>query len=161
MSKTKTFYYADSCVFIAYFNNESDRADICNDLFTEVVNNPSVQLITSVHTLVEVAHVKAEKDHGRADPSALELIEAVWTNTRLLEIAEYSEHIARLARDVRRGGLSDGRSLKPSDAVHLATAKFVRAERFFTYDTKLDAYESWFGQPITRPSPLQSMLRGF
>lgn len=158
MAKARTLIYADSCVFTAYFNDEPGRASVCDSVFSEIVKSSTHRLVTSVHSLVEVAYLQAERKNRQLQPKALEKIDLLWANSALLEIVEYSEHIARQARELMRLGIASNRSLKPSDAIHLATAKFVNAERLFTYDTQLSSYSAWTGVPSSEPVPVQHRM---
>ena len=59
-----------------------------------------------------------------------------------------------------RAAMELGLSLKPPDAIHLATAVHSGAVRFHTYDGKLSSYSGATGLLITEPDPLQPQLPG-
>jgi predicted nucleic acid-binding protein len=132
-----SYIYADSCVFLAYLNNQPVQAEVCDQLFEAVSRDRERKLLTSTHSLVEVAYVDSEKKSARLAPDTLERIDALWMDNNLLEIDEYSEVIARAARSMMRSAILKQRSLKPSDAVHLATAAHRGVQEFFTYDRQL------------------------
>lgn len=111
MAKARTLIYADSCVFTAYFNDEPGRASVCDSVFSEIVKSSTHRLVTSVHSLVEVAYLQAERKNRQLQPKALVKIDLLWANSALLEIVEYSEHIARQAAQHPKASRSQERGL--------------------------------------------------
>jgi predicted nucleic acid-binding protein len=77
----------------------------------------------------------------------------------LAKMIEISRFVARDARDLIRtvvalpAGQSfpKGISLKPLDAMHLASAKRRGLKEFHTYDTGLYKFDGIFGMKIIRP----------
>lgn len=89
-------------MFLAFLNNEPERADICDQLFENVSRDPNQKLLTSTHSLVEVAFIESERTEWVLSDDTEERMDALWSDTNLLENEEYSEIIARGARTLIR-----------------------------------------------------------
>ncbi len=158
MGKIK-YRYCDSCVFLAYFNNEPDRAPILNQLFRIIEDDPETKLITSTFTIAEVTHTQREYSQRRLNPEIERQLDEFWANDDLLEIVDFHEMIAKEARRLVRFAVSKGFGLKPPDATHLATAKLIGVLDFLTYDD-LRRYSEEVGFPIVIPYVEQPQLPG-
>lgn len=157
MPKIK-YSYVDSCVFLAYFNNQPGRADILEQLFDEITRDNERKLVTSVLSIVEVANVAYEKERQKLDPDFEQKLEIFWSNTTLVEFVDIYEAVARSARTLMRRGIPLGYSLRGADALHLASAQAVEVSEFLTYDDKLKRYSEWMKFEIVEPSVHQPRL---
>jgi predicted nucleic acid-binding protein len=144
------YIYCDSCVFLAYFNGEIGRVDVLESLFTQIKQDKTKKLITSVLTIAEVTHTSREKKTQKLQIGIENRLDAFWADDDLLELTEVNEWIAREARRLLRLAITEGFGLKPPDAIHLATAQLVKAEKLITYDD-LGRYARWVGYPIAKP----------
>ena len=54
-----------------------------------------------------------------------------------------------------RQAMTQGWSLKPADAIHLASAQSLGIEEFYTYDDKLPRYGTMIGCKICEPYIIQ------
>ena len=128
-SKTIPFHYWDSNTFINVIQGNDPGGGGALRTLVKHVSEGKLLLATSTYTLAEV--VKPLKHQGVLSLSDEEKIVNVfkWGNIRLYELTRL---IAERARQLQWKS-----SLKPADAVHLATAEYAEVIRFETYDDKL------------------------
>ncbi len=151
--------YWDACVFISYLNDDPERAPTIEALLAESSDpEHSREVVTSTYTLVEVAFAVHEKQDQALDPQTEEQIDALWTDRFAVKLIDFHEGVARDARTLIRGALAEGYSLKPGDAVHLATARSIGATEFHTYSKDLVKYSEVAGFPITEPYGAQEAI---
>src|SRR3984885_3410939 len=129
--------YWDACVFLAWLNNEPDRAAVVDSLLRSA-GAREMEIVTSVLSVTEVAHVAAEKKSGILSSAALTRIERLWEPPSPIRLVEVHRLIATDARDLMRQVTPEGRVLKAPDAIHLCTAKWAGCDEFLTYDPKLE-----------------------
>lgn len=60
--------YWDSCVFLAYINEEPGRVDTVDEILDEISDNKDDKIITSVESIVEASFGAVEKSQGVLDP---------------------------------------------------------------------------------------------
>ncbi len=82
----------------------------------------------------------------------------MWEPGSPIGVVEFYELIAEDARDLIRVGLAEKWGLKPMDAIHLATARRMNANRFHTYDGDLTKYGDVIGIPVEEPIADAPML---
>ena len=152
------YVYGDSSIFISYLNEVPERINVLEALFDEISRDNERKLITSVFTKIEVANLSIEKKVWRQDEEAEGRIDALWNDDSLVEIVEMHNQIALTARDFMRRGIDSGWSLKPADALHLASAQWVSVSEFFSYDNGFDKYSDMTGLTINRPYVQQGEL---
>lgn len=150
--------YVDSCVYLAYVNEEADKMIDIDALFAEAQRG-EIEMWTSVVTIAEVAFAKAEQDGAAPDPATLAKIDSLWTPPAPTRIVEFYDLIAEDARDIIRLALPDGRkSLKPMDAIHVATARRWDIPTVYTYDENMIAWGATLNLDIRHPIPLRPVL---
>jgi predicted nucleic acid-binding protein len=160
MPETRESIYWDACLFLAYVNNEEDRVSLLEDLLDSDTN----EIYTSAISHVEVAFAASEKEQKALDLKIEERIGSLWSDTNAVESIEYHEEIGQLAKGLMREAITSGWSLKPLDAIHLATAQWllnegIEIQEFHTYDLqRLKKYESLVGFRIVEPHTLQSKM---
>ena len=98
------------------------------------------QIVTSVLSITEVAFAKIEQDQKALDPEVERKIDKLWQVGAPIKIVEMYELIAVRAKHLMRTAVEKGWSLKPADAIHLATADQLKVAEFHTYDEGLDKF---------------------
>jgi predicted nucleic acid-binding protein len=149
--------YWDSCVFLAWINNEPERAGVVDSLLRSA-RAGEFEIITSVISVTEVALAAEEKQSGTLSQTALLRIDRLCGPPSPVKLVEVSRLIATGARDLMRQAAPDGLSLKPPDAIHLSTAPRAHCDEFLTYDPKLQKYAGLIAvsvkQPVSAALPL-------
>ncbi len=151
------YVYCDSCIFLAYFNQEAARIEILNQLFDEIQKDNDRKIITSVLSIAEAYKVNIETKRLQSDLEAK--LDTFWGDTSLIEFIDIYEQISRQARTLMRRAIPLGYRLKPADAIHLASAQAVEVAEFFTYDD-LGKFEKLTGFRILEPYVIQAQLPG-
>jgi predicted nucleic acid-binding protein len=149
--------YLDSCVYLYYLEDDPDRAPVIGELFSRQ-RTGEIRIITSVITQVEVAFDSNEKESGTLDQAVAGRIDELWAPGSPTEIIELEELIARRARRLVRYGVTEEWSLKPHDAIHLATAAEYGASEVYTYDERWPKFSGHIGAKICEPYNAQETL---
>lgn len=144
--------YWDACVLLSFIEDDPDRAPLIGAMMREAMNG-DYELYTSVLSITEVAFATAEKKSAKLDAETLADIDNLWTPPSPLTIVELYPQIANLARGLVRQAVARKWSLKPPDAIHLATAKQIGAATFNTYDGKLKRWAQDFDFEVSEPAP--------
>jgi predicted nucleic acid-binding protein len=112
--------YLDANVLLAYVGGEENRVEVVEQILSDAAEG-KVSLVTSTLSIVEVAYAAGEVaiDGGEETEDA---IDALWTPASPILLVEPSVAVMRRARGLLRQAKAMSRSLKPADAVHLATA---------------------------------------
>ena len=147
--------YWDANVFLSYINGDADRLPDIDALLAN--SGAEFQIVTSALSIVEVAFGKLEQDGRALDEETERKINALWEPPSPIRLAEFYPLLAHEARALIRQAIPRGWSLKPADAMHLATARRVAATAFHTYDD-LARYRDLIGIPIEVPRPAQPEL---
>ena len=164
MPETPKLIYWDSNVFLSYVNELSDRMPVLDVLFeTSSRVAGSVKIHTSTLTQVEVAFAASEQVQQVLDPQIEGRLNALWADPEAIVSVEYHAAIGQVARSLIRSAITEGWSLKPLDAVHLATAQWLSnsglaLEEFHTYDKGLEKFESFLNFTICEPRAEQPRM---
>lgn len=145
--------YFDACVLLAYIGNEAGRADVVEALLEDGRKN-QIQIVTSVLTITEVAFGAQERDAGLT-PDGEAKIDTLWQPASPITLVDVSEATTRAARGLIREAKSKGAArVRPFDALHLASARLVGVEEFFTYEeTKTrNGWTELTGLTVSEPS---------
>lgn len=145
------YTYCDANIFLAYFNAESGRVQVLDQLFEEVQKDSQRKIATSVISITEVSHLAEEKRRSKLDPKTDAAFESFWSDSSLIEFVDFNELVARQARDFIRAAINQGYALKTNDAIHLISAKFAGVTECFTYDIKLHKFTGMLGFDIKPP----------
>ncbi len=149
--------YWDACVFLSYVNEYADRVPDIEGLLAEAKRG-DIEIITSTASIVEVAFGAAEQAQRTLSEETEAKINRLWEPASPIIMVEFHTLIAQAAQQLMRGGVPEGWSLKPIDAVHLATARRMAADAFHTYDGALRKWAATVGYPIGQPNPTSPRL---
>lgn len=150
--------YWDSCVLLSYINAIPARLPTIEELL-RLSRAGEVELISSVLSQVEVAFAASEKRGQALDPEVEEQIIELWAPGSPITPVEFFELIADRARGLMRQAITQGwGSLKPADAIHLATAQQLEVDEFHTYDGDLHKWDGHAGFPVRGPQTVQGQL---
>ena len=164
MPETPKLIYWDSNVFLSYMNELSDRMPVLDVLFeTSSRVAGSVKIHTSTLTQVEVAFAASEQTQQVLDPQVEQALNDLWADQEVVVTVEYHTGIGQIAKSLIRDAITRGWSLKPLDAVHLATAQWLSIsglalEEFHTYDKGLEKFESFLNFTICEPRAEQPRM---
>lgn len=150
--------YWDSCVFLSYLDAIPERMPTLDALLYRAQTDSQLEIVTSTVSVVEVAFATDERGKDQLRAEELEKIEAFWADSSAFRLAEFHRLIATDARGLIRAAVAQGLSLKPMDAVHLATAQRLGVQDFHTYDERLFRFDRLFNFPIRHPFTEQLRL---
>ena len=159
MPDTPTILYWDSCAFLSYVNEYPDRISTL-DALLESSASGAIELYTSTISHVEVAFGATEQLRRRLDPKVEQQISSLWSDPNVVVSVEYHDGIGQSARDLIREAVTRGWSLKPLDAIHLATAQWlssvgIEIDEYNSYDTRLFKYAPLVAFSVCEPHTLQ------
>lgn len=122
--------YWDSSVFVAFFNDEAGRADTIETLLNEAKDG-KITIITSAFACVEVLKLKDQKALTKESEQMI----SDFFQYPFIKIVDATRGVCEAARHL----IWKHSSLKPKDAVHLASAlAYVEREYLdvlFSYDS--------------------------
>jgi predicted nucleic acid-binding protein len=143
--------YWDSNVFLSAINATKDRLPVIEAILDDC-DHGDVEIYTSVLSITEVAFADSEKSQRRLSPETEARIDKLWMPPSPIRLEEISQHIANEAKGLMRQAVLHGWSLKPPDAIHLASAKRRLVDEFHTYDTeRLAKFSNIVRYPIVQP----------
>ncbi len=162
MPDISSIIYWDSCVFLSYVNEYPDRIQTLEALLERSASG-EIDLYTSEISSVEVAFAASEQKRRRLDPESERRIDSLWGDSNVIVSVEYHRAIGQIARELMREAITRRWSLKPLDAIHLATAQWLSntgivVDEFQTYDN-LSRYAAVVDFGICEPhTPQPRML---
>ena len=143
-------YYWDACVWLNYINSVSSHIAILDGLLAES-SSGTIRLYTSAISRIEVAFAESERIKGTLDATVEAGIDSLWEDRFAVEVVEFYSDLWREARGLIRDSITNNWSLKPLDAMHLASAKKLGVDEFHTYDDRLLKLSGLVGLPILEP----------
>ena len=147
--------YWDANVLLSYLNGLPDRLPTIDELVRQA-RAGEIELLTSAVSRVEVAFAEAEKDQQALDEATEARIDNLWTPPSPIKTVEFYDLIGDGARALMRQGISQGwGSLKPMDAIHLATAQRLNVAELQTYCERLLKWSGNLGFPVVEPQTAQ------
>ena len=163
MPDTSSIIYWDSCVFLSYVNEYRERIPTIEALLERSARG-EIQLYTSEISRVEVAFAASEQKRRRLDSAMEQRIDSLWADSNVVVLVECHGAVGQVARDLMREAITRSWSLKPLDAIHLATAQWlssvgVGVSEFQTYDGRLSRHAPIVGFDVREPhTPQPRML---
>ena len=148
--KVKKRFYWDANVFLSAINANADRLPVIEAILDDCDSGDS-EVFTSMLSITEVAFSEAEQESRLLDDQTEDKIDKIWLPPSPVKLIEIHGFVLWDAKDLMRTSIRKGWSLKPADAIHLATAKRVKVDEIHTYDSSLDKYVEILGCTITRP----------
>ena len=150
-----TYVYWDANPFLSYVNEYPGRMPTL-DALLDSASSGGIKIYTSALSQVEVAFAASEQKQRVLEPREEQNIDAFWSAPDVIEVVEYHDGIGRQARALIREAIPKGWSLKPIDAIHLATAQWLvlagfGVDEFHTYDRSLDKYAALVGFKVCEP----------
>jgi len=144
--------YFDADVFLSYVNDDADRVPTIEALLDEGRGaSPAIEIFTSELSIVEVAFGAVEQTHKALDAETEGRIDGLWMPGSPVRLVEYYRLIGDDARSLMRLAITKGWSLKPMDAMHLATARRIGVTEFYTYDERLYKFDNDVGLKVCKP----------
>ncbi len=136
MAKSRQLFYWDSDVFIAYLSREPSRIVTLETIVADIENSDDKKkIVTSEIAKVEVAFAAYERATRTLDAAFEQRLDDLWADDAVVELVEFHDQIAKQARTFIRQSIASGvKTLKPKDAIHLATAQWVGVYEFHTYN---------------------------
>ncbi len=156
MPEFKRSVYWDSCAFLSFIEETDGRVESLRAVMEEAIKR-EVALYTSAISITEVAFVAAEHSGG-LDEDTEQKIDKLWHPSSPVQVVEYTQLIAIQARQLLRQKLDLGISLKPMDAIHIATALRAQVDELHTYDDRMKKWREHTGIRIVEPAPVQMLL---
>lgn len=162
MPNAATEIYWDSDCFLSYLNAVPERIAVVETLLESSARG-EVNLYTSAVSQVEVAFGVWEREQQSLDPDVERRLDDLWADAKVVTVIEYHNRILLTARRMIRDAVAQNWSLKPMDAIHLATARWLQSEgravdEFHTYDQSLFNYADICGFQIREPYIEQPIL---
>ena len=147
---------------MSYIDAVPGRIEVLDSLLEDCAKG-LVALYTSDISRVEVAFAASEKAQRVLDPEIERQIDGLWSDSQIFTMVEFHSDIAGEARALMRHAMTNGWSLKPLDAMHLATGVWlpkagITIDEFHTYDRSLDKYGAIVGFKIAEPTVINPML---
>ncbi len=158
MGEVPSLFYWDANIFLSYINQVPERTPDLDALFEEA-RDGAIEIMSSTLSIVEVAFAAEEQLGGPLSEEIEDGIESLWHVPSPVKLVEFSTLIARRARRLIRRAREQGWSLKPADAIHLATAEQMAVDEFHTYEKiKLDKFGPICGFSVREPLAQQPQL---
>ncbi len=129
--------YWDADVFLSYINGNPTRMPTLEAILQSIGDNDYEKIVTSTISKVEVAWAAIEQLSRSLNPEEETRIDNLWDDSSVVELVDFNDDIALKARELMRKGMEvGGKKLRTNDAIHLASAIWVNATEFNTYNEK-------------------------
>ena len=132
--------------FLAYLRGESGRLELCRDVLREAERG-NVRIVTSALTLAEVLNLRGHEPL----PKQIRKTVTDFLKHDYIVVRNVTTRVAELARD-----LVWDQSVKPKDAIHVATDLDAKVPMLNTFDDGLKSKNGRIGSPalvIVEPQP--------
>lgn len=136
MASEPRLSYWDANLFIHYAAKSPQWIETLDALVSEA-RSGDLKIATSAFSVVEAAFTPKEKQDAVLTPEVERAFAAMFDDFAMVRVVEFDRQIAQAAHDLMRSVLTHGRSLKPGDAIHVATAQVVNANVLYSTDESL------------------------
>ena len=149
--------YWDANNFLSYINEHPERVALLESLLSlSSHRDAQIKIYTSTLSHVEVAFSASEQNNQALDPEQERRIDDLWNDPSAVVSVEVHQDIIDRARSLIRESITRGWSLKPADAIHIATAQWlsrsgVAIAEFHTYDDRLCKFSEIVEFEIVEP----------
>ena len=147
---TVEIIYWDSDCFLGHFQAEAGKAEKCDGVLQRAERG-EVLIVTSTLTLAEVLWMRGGP---RLSREKAELVQKFFRRS-YIRVYNVSRKLAEAAQV-----LVWDNSIKPKDAIHVATAIHLRAEALETFDIDLIGKSGTVGKPLLLIREPQSAAQG-
>ena len=127
--------YWDACVFLDLIEGDEERRHGIEAVLDEASKGRFL-IHTSVLTIAEVMYAKSEKDNAVLNRDIECKIRALWQPGSPFALVDVFRGIVEDAQELSRESMANKVSVKPADAIHLATARRLGCFAFHTFDDK-------------------------
>ena len=142
--------YWDSACFLSHFNAEVGQTEKCDGVL-ERAERGEVLIVTSALTLAEVLWMRGEQKLPR---EKAELVQRFFRRS-YIRVYNVSRKLAEAAQS-----LVWDNSIKPKDAIHVATAIHLGADALETFDKNLLSKSGTVGKPLLLIREPQAAAQG-
>lgn len=150
--------YWDANVLLSYLGAVPERLPVIDELLRQA-RAKEIEIVTSALSIAEVAFAQGEKDAAQLDAQVEQDIDELWAPGSPIATVEFYDLVAYRARSLVRQGIPQGwGSLKPIDAIHVATAQHFAVSEFHTYDHRIQAWNGHLAFSITEPQTVQAVF---
>ncbi len=132
--------YWDSDCFLGWFNDETGKAEKCDGVIQRAERG-EVLIVTSTLTLAEVLWMRGEK---KLSPDNAEKVQKFFRRS-YIRLYNVTRKVAESAQN-----LVWDNSIKPKDAIHVATALHLGVEALETFDHGLIKKSGKVGDPLLK-----------
>ncbi len=132
--------YWDSDCFLAWFNDETGKAEFCDGVIQRAERG-EVLIVTSALTLAEVLWMRGQK---RMHRDMADKVQKFFKRS-YIRVANVSRKIAENAQNV----VWDN-GIKPKDAIHVSTAMHLEVDALETFDEGLLKKSGKVGDPLLK-----------
>lgn len=152
--------YWDACLFIHYAAADPKWIEKLDAMVGEARASGRA-IVTSTLSRVEAAFIPREKEQRVLSAEVDVAMAAMFDDFSLIQLVEFDRDIANQARHLVRTAMGNGHSLKPADAIHVASARALEVEVLYTTDRPLLSLCGALGiQQASLPFSLSPYLPG-
>jgi hypothetical protein len=112
----------------------------------------TIQIVTSVLSVMEVAFTQIERLNRVLLPEEEARLDRLWASPGIL-LVEFTQRVAQVAREVRRDDIMvhHYRAKNYADLIHFATARYIGAAEVNSIDGDLLRYNTRYGMHVRHP----------
>ncbi len=148
--------YFDTSVYLAFLNDEPNRANIVESLLDDA-QQEVIRIFTSTVSLTEVVYLRSQ-DKQLNYAAMDQQIDSLLQNPAITTLIQLTAEIGVAAREYVRSQPARVAGLQVRDAIHLATAVAAGVDRFCVYDDDFRPFQDHVGFDIGEPATVSPRL---